>query len=285
MSTQPIPETCAAPPAASTPSTGFQTGAILRSWAVAVTVKQGRVGLALRALLLPAVASALGALFTLLGPSGLRVDADGVPDVDSLHFLFLGYLVFGQVILVVALAWLHLRDTHSRELGLTYIAVPQRWVVVLGTVIVAGLLALVSAVVSVAVVLTLSAVLAGVDPLATLALPRALNLVVGLPVAAVPVTAMGVSVAVLIRRPFVAVVVIVAWMTMVEDFLNQIPGVGATLARLAPLNNAYALAGVSPEEGLSSNPLLCAVWLLVLAGLAVAAAAMVEQRRPGWVPD
>lgn len=265
----------------SRPSHRVDLGEVGR-WVRAIPLKHNMLALAVVGALIPALFAFGGAAFTALGPGALTPGADGTPDPQYLHFIVLGYLVLGQVLLIVATAWLHLTDVRTGGIAQSYLAQPSRWGVLIGTAMFAAAVGFLSAALATAVAFTTYILAAGVGPGALLTMPGAVLLMVGIPVSAAMLCALGCAVAVLVRRPVLTVLLLVGWVTFVEDTLGGLPIIGWVIRTFGPMANAYALSGVASDGGVGA-PALCALWLLALTIGGVALAGVVERRRCGWV--
>lgn len=252
-------------------------------WMRAIPSKNGWGRLLLRGLLAPAIITVAGAVFTALGPVPLKPTLAGTPAPEDVHFILIGYLVFGQVVLISSGAWLHLRDVLSKELGMNYTAVPARTSIVTATSLFAGVCSLIFALVCTFLGGVSFALAAQVDLIALITTPALLQLAVGLSIGAGLLTMIFVAVAFLIRIPVLAMIVIVFWAAVGEDTISAIPGIGPIISTIGPMTNSFALAGVASGPGISASPLLCGIWLAVLAAACTALAALVETRRSGWI--
>lgn len=252
-------------------------------WMRAIPAKHGWGRLLLRGLLAPAVITVAGAAFTALGPVPLASTANGVPAPEDVHFILIGYLVFGQVVLIASGAWIHLRDVLSKELGMNYTAVPHRASIVTATSLFAGACSLVFALACTFLGIATFALVAGVDLIALLTSPALMQLAVGLPIGAGLLTMIFVPVAILVRIPVVALIVIVFWVAVGEDTVGMIPGLGPLIHMVGPMTNSFTLSGVASGGGISASPVVCGIWLAVLAAACTALAALVETRRRGWI--
>ena len=268
------------------PASGSRSllGQALR-WARTIPVKAGLRALLVTMILIPALLTAATTLYLpTMGP--VELTADGwFADSQEVWAFSLG--VFSMVgFLVVALggAWIHLREVRSRELAVVYAAIPRRSAVILGSTAVAAALAAVSSVLSLATGLIIMSLQTGVGPGTVLSTPGMMRVVIALPVGTALIQVLVIALAVLIRRPAMAIALITAWFLMVEPLLSLLPVVGSRLSTLAPGSNYAALLGDSTSSGISSSPLLGAAWLAALALVALAAALVVERRRPASIP-
>ncbi|MBW3085340.1 hypothetical protein KEM60_01537 [Austwickia sp. TVS 96-490-7B] len=252
-------------------------------WMRTLVVKNGLAPILLRSVLVPMLLSFAGALFMMLGPVPIRPDAaGGIPDRDVV-FLFLGYMLLGQLVVIVSGAWLHLRDVLSRSLGGIYTAVPDRRAVTLGTALVAAVVGALGALASVLTGVVTFMVVAGGDLAATMSSPRVMQMLLGLPFGAAMLSVIAVAVAVLVRQPIAAACLLVIWATYGEDAVGLIPGVGPVVKLLLPITNGQAVAGAPGVQGISGSSLVAGLWMAVLAAISVVVAVVVERRRRGWV--
>ncbi len=252
-------------------------------WAHACLAKNTVLRLAIRSALLPMLITVAGALFTAFGPVAVQATSAGTVPEDSVVFVVIGYLVFGQIVLLVSTAWLYVREAMSRELGVDYLVQPRRGVMVIGTAIVAALGAGISSLLCLVAGYLTFGLASGGDVVAIVAAPAVARMIVTLPIGTALLGVLAVSVAVLLRNGIAAAVVVVLWTSFGEDTLARIPMIGAVLHTLAPMNNVFVAAGVVAGGGIVENPWLCLLWTGVLAVGATALAVFVEDRRKGWV--
>ncbi|WP_116111957.1 hypothetical protein [Austwickia chelonae] len=252
-------------------------------WMRTLVAKDGLTPILVRVVLVPVLLTIAGVAFMVFGPAPIRPNAVGGVDDDQAVFLLLGYMLLGQLVIIVSGAWLYLRDVLSHSLGGTYTAVPNRCAVVVGTALAAALAGAVGALLSVLVGALTFVVLGHADLVATLSSPRLLQMLVVLPVGAALLSIIAVAVAVLVRRPIPAAVLLVVWATYGEDAVGLIPGLGPVFKALLPLTNVHVAAGIKGVLGISGSPFVALLWVTVTAAVMLAIAVAAERRRRGWV--
>ncbi|GAB78492.1 hypothetical protein AUCHE_09_00970 [Austwickia chelonae NBRC 105200] len=245
--------------------------------------KHGTASILVRGLFVPVLLTVAGTAFMTFGPMPITPDANGALRPKDVVFLVLGYLLLGQLVIMISAAWLHLRDVLTGSLGITYLAVSNRGAVVLGTAAFAALSGALGALACVSAALMCFAIFAGGDPVASLGVPALRQMMIGLPLGAALLSVIAVAVAVLVRRPVLAIIILVGWATYGEEGLAHIPGVGGLFKFFGPLSNVQILSGAVEGQGLFSSPLAAGLWVTFTATVLLVVAVVVENRRPGWV--
>ena len=252
-------------------------------WARVVLVKNRPWILFLRVVIPSLILSMLGALFVASGPAEMDVATAGTPGADAIPLVLIGYLIVGQLVVLLSCGWIHLREITSKELGLSYTVFPSRLKLITGEALIAAAVGAAASFVSVLGAFTVYAVVAKIDLGAMFSATSVLNALGRVPLTAALLAVIALALAVLIRNPIVTVLVVVVWASVGEDLLARIPGIGSALQSAAPLTNSYYFNGMTATPGIAGNPWLCFAWLAAVCAVLFALAVAIESRRKSYM--
>lgn len=252
-------------------------------WARVVLTKHRPLALLLRVAMPAAVFSIFGAIFVASGPADMDLSAEGAPGAGAIPLVLIGFLIVGQIVVLVSCSWLHLREITSKELGLSYTVFPSRAALVGGEALVALVVGAVASLISVVLAFAVYAFIGGVGLRAMFSSAVVITAIVRVPLTVAVACVIALALAVILRNPFFTVLVVVAWSSVGEDMLARIPGIGQALQSAAPLANGYYFSGMTTVPALSDNPWLCLLWLVAVCAIVLGTAVIVESRRKGNV--